>query len=147
MSNHPSRAACRRAPQPRHPRLVDTLERAIAALKLTLESPPRPEIIAMMIDEDYIGHSMIVVDGTSPGSESKVIEVVCLAAERADARDRVVLASVRPDGGVEPDDIERWAVLDGVAAQHGCELIEWLVLDGRRGYMPRALTGAPERWP
>lgn len=151
MSTHPSRVDRRRTRRrrtSRPERLIDSLDRAIEALKLIVTVPAKPEIIAMLIDENGIGRSMIVIDGTNPGNETNVVDVITTAAEQAGARDSLVLASVRPGGGLESEDCHRWFELDDAAHERGCELIEWLVLDGRRhAYLPRALVGAPERWP
>ena len=58
----------------------------------------------------------------------------------------MIVASSRPDGDVEPDDVHRWLEASDQCRAGGLELVEWFVL-GRSGpQRPRELFGEPERW-
>jgi hypothetical protein len=71
---------------------------------------------------------------------------VSATAAHAAPIEAMIVASSRPDGDVEPDDVHRWLEAGDLCRSGGIELIEWFVL-GRSGpKCPRELFGEPERW-
>lgn len=127
---------------------IDPIRSADDALAvLTLAAPYGHDTIVMLLDAEHRGASILIVSDTDdPDAMFHVLER-CLAV----TRDRpqvaaLVLASSRPTGEVEPDDIHRWLEASDQCEAGGLELIEWFVL-GRSGpQCPRTLFGEPERW-
>ena len=68
------------------------------------------------------------------------------AATKPRARS-IVLASVRPDSGMLPGDVDRWLEASAIVDQHGLVLLEWFVIGPMGPECPRDLLGEPERWP
>jgi hypothetical protein len=103
--------------------------------------------IVILLDAEHRGSSILIVSHTDDLDAMFHVLDHCLAA----TRDRpeiasLVLASSRPTGDVEPDDIHRWLEASDQCAAAGLELAEWFVL-GRSGpQCPRRLFGEPERW-
>jgi hypothetical protein len=127
---------------------IDPIRSAGDALAvLALAAPHGHDTIIILLDTEHRGSSILIVNGTDdPDAMFHVLDR-CLAT----TRDRpeiasLVLASGRPMGDVEPDDIHRWLEASDQCAAAGLELIEWFVL-GRKGpQCPRHLFGEPERW-
>ena len=112
----------------------------------TLAVPRRAETVVVLLDDDRRGRSIINVDGTSdPDAVLDVAELAIALADRSPLVGAAVIASVRPAGGDDLDDVERWLELDERFAMAGIELVEWYVY-GRSVSRPRVLFGEPERW-
>ncbi len=58
-----------------------------------------------------------------------------------------MLATVRPGGGVEAGDIDRWFDASEIVEGHGLVLIEWFVFGADGVASPRDLLGEAQRWP
>jgi hypothetical protein len=130
------------------PSVVDSADDALAVITHAMCRPPKPEVIVLVLDSDWRGHAVVIVDGTE--SPDAVIEVVELLAEgSAEAQRPVtfVVASVRPVDGPLPGDADRWLELCEIAELHGCEIAEWFVLDGEVAWCPRDLLAERPRWP
>ena len=54
------------------PRLVDSADAALDTIYLAAHAPARAEIIVLLLDGDYVGHTVMVIDGTT--SPDAVIE-------------------------------------------------------------------------
>jgi hypothetical protein len=139
-------------PDPDHvcivPRLVDSAEAAIQTILASAHDPAQSQVIAVLLDPDYIGHTVLVVDGTtSPDNVVEVMEHLAEAAAEAGREQVVVLASIRPDDGPLPGDVDRWIELSDLADTHGCELVEWFVIRDRVAWCPRDFLVEPPRWP
>jgi DNA repair protein RadC len=141
----PEYCAAHRVPRPDVDVLGDAAT-ALALLHAMMASPPRSETIAILLDAERRGISVFVVNGTTAADAVlDVIEVIGAATHVDDVLDGVVLASVRPGGGVEPGDIDRWLGASDTLERRGVELVEWFVI-GRAVECPRDLLGAPPRW-
>lgn len=145
---------CRRSDQfgselaPPIPTVVDTAEAALAVVLVAAQVPARDEVIALLLDADLRGHSIVVVDGTvSPDAVVDVMELIGEAVARADRDQTIVLTSVRTDCGPLPGDVDRWLELNEVAETLGCELLEWFVITDGVAWCPRDFLAEPPRWP
>jgi hypothetical protein len=127
---------------------IDPIRSAADALAvLALAAPYGHDTIVILLDAEHRGSSILIVSDTDDLDAMFQVLDRCLAATR-DRQEIVglVLASSRPTGEVEPDDIHRWLEASDQCAAAGLELVEWFVL-GRRGpQCPRSLFGEPERW-
>ena len=129
------------------PRLVDSADAALDTIFLAAHAPARPEVIALLLDVDYVGHTVMVVDGTtSPDAVVDVAELIGESAAEAGRQQAVVLASVRPGLGPLPGDVDRWLELSDMAESFGCELVEWFVISDGVVWCPRGLLAEPPRW-
>lgn len=128
---------------------ADTVSDPWAALLLIdafVSAPRQPEIVALLLDHERRGMTSLKVNDI--GDPESVLGVADSIVTRRDQNERfgaIILASVRPGGSDELDDVERWLTLDETFASAGIELIEWFVL-GRSISCPRALLGEPNRW-
>ena len=123
---------------------------AIALLNASIDRPPRPETILLLLDDDRRGVSIVTVTGTDePDQVVGVIEHVLEAVAATDSVaveiGSMVVATVRPGGGLEPGDGDRWFEMCDLSDDHGIELVEWFVF-GRSLSCPRDQVGAPPRW-
>jgi len=127
---------------------VDTVDDAGARLLIDsfMARPRRSETIVLLLDHARRGVQVInVTDTHEPDAVHDVVDLaIAKSAGLADIGG-VVLASVRPDGRTDLDDVERWLDLDEQLAGAGLELIEWYVF-GRSVSLPRVLLGEPTRW-
>lgn len=143
---------CRRSDDPdatpSMPRLVDSAESALQTVIEAAHHPAQPQVIAVLLDPDYIGHTVLVVDGTtSPDAVVEVMELLGEAAAESGREQTFVLASIRPADGPLPGDVDRWIELSDLAESHGCELVEWFVISDGVAWCPRDFLIEPPRWP
>ena len=127
---------------------IDDADAALAIIRLALHSPAIHETVALVLDADRTGRTVVVVDGTvEPDSVLDVVETLAetIAAARHDGA--LVVASVRPGGQPVDGDDDRWLEASELAEAAGVELLEWFVLDGcGRTWSPRDLLGEAPRW-
>ncbi len=127
---------------------IDPIRSAEDALAvLALAAPYGHDTIVILLDADRRGTSvMVVTDTVDPGALFGVIDACVAAASPDTPIAAMVVASSRPDGDLEPDDVHRWLEASDQCRAGGLELVEWFVL-GRSGpKRPRELFGDPERW-
>jgi hypothetical protein len=128
---------------------IDPIRSADDALAvLALAAPYGHDTIVILLDADRCGSSIMVVTDTVDHDALFGVIDVCVAATAAHGApiEAMIVASSRPDGDVEPDDVHRWLEAADLCRSGGVELIEWFVL-GRSGpQCPRELFGEPERW-
>lgn len=132
---------------------VITAHEALAIVELAASSRPRHETIAFLLDDCYRGTGLITVvsDTVDPDCVIRVAEVMAELGALSSGVGRetayIIIASVRPDGDLGPDDAFRWCSTSDVVESHGLTLLEWFVLGAAGIDCPRDLTGEPERWP
>lgn len=127
---------------------VRTAADALHVLSLAIERPLCCETHAFLLDADGVGGLLVVVSGTAHAAAVlDVVEVMATAGGRVPGLCSLVVASVRPDGGVEPSDAGLWHEARSVAEGHDIDLLEWFVIGPRGVGTPRSLAGDAERWP
>lgn len=151
------------SPSPYIPRAyvdpIDNAADALAVVHLAMRQPLQPEIIAFLLDDDSRGGTIVSVsDVDDDDAVFRVVDLMCQALAGARARSAepdlevepagfgLVVATVRPEGGVVTGDTYRWLEASSIAADHGVELVEWFVIGPDGPACPRALLGEPERW-
>lgn len=108
--------------------------------------PQRHETVAVLLDHDRRGISIVSVDGTvDPDAVFHVADLLTESVSSSANVGAVILASVRPDGNDELDDLDRWPELSCQLDEVGIELVEWFVV-GKGVSCPRTLLGEPHRW-
>jgi len=120
---------------------------ALALVCSATSDPPVAETIVVLLAPDRTGSCVVIVDGTDPPErEVDVVEALSGIAARSDAGVAAMLvATVRPGGGVMDDDADRWLEMSSIAEQHGLVLVEWFVC-GTETECPRDLLGDAPRW-
>jgi hypothetical protein len=132
---------------------IDSAAAALAVVALAMRRPPTHETIALVLDTDRRGRTIVVVDGThEPDAVLDVIERVAGSIAESGRSGCVVLATIRPGGGPEEGDDDRWLEASDLADDVGVELLEWFVITGdspslgARTWCPRDLLGETPRW-
>ena len=131
---------------------VDSAPAALAVIQLAMRLPATSETIAVVLDEDLRGRTVVVVDGTDdPDSVVAVVERLADTIAVSGRDGALVVASIRPGRGPVPGDLDRWLEASEIAEDAGVDLLEWFVVDGLAGagtaWCPRDLLGEPPRWP
>jgi phosphoserine phosphatase len=125
---------------------IDSAESALTVVALAIRRPQRPETVALLLDHERRGISVVIVSGTErPDDVIEVAECLTTAGVDIERVGALVLATVRPGGGVLVDDADRWCDMSDVAADSGIELVEWFVIGDDIG-CPRDQLGEPPRW-
>jgi hypothetical protein len=125
---------------------IDHPDTALAVVTLAADDPPRPATIVLLLDHEHRGVCVTVVSGTARADDS--VEVADHLAGVATTTGRIgamVVATVRPGGGLLDDDVDRWLEMSELVGAHGVELLEWFVL-GTVTECPRDRLGEPPRW-
>ena len=130
---------------------VESAPAALAVIRLAMHLPPTHETIAVVLDDDHRGHTIVVVDGTEhPDSVLDVVERLADSIVASGRDGSLVVASIRPGRGPLEGDGDRWLEASDLADAAGVELLEWFVVDGAPGagtaWCPRDLLGEPPRW-
>lgn len=128
-----------------------TVRSAAAARRLLrpLVAPPdTQQTLAFLLDHRWVGGLIVAVEHTHlPEHLLGVVEVMSLAGARTPPMRSLVVATVRPDGGLHPDDGDLWLEASHTAQRHGILLVDWFVVGSRGFQCPRDLLGEPPRWP
>jgi len=128
---------------------IDPIRSADDALAvLALAAPYGHDTIVILLDAERRSSSIMVVTDTVDHDALFGVIDACVAASAAHGApiEAMIVASSRPDGDLDPDDVHRWLEAGDQCRSSGIELIEWFVL-GRSGpQCPRELFGDPERW-
>jgi hypothetical protein len=120
---------------------------ALRVVSMAMCRPLEAETIAFFLDDCSCSNTITVVSGTTePDAIVAVAECVARAASRSPSLCGVVLATVRPGGGLIPGDRDRWQLIDAVTESQGIELVEWFIVGPAGVDCPRGLSGEPERW-
>lgn len=128
---------------------IDPIDSELVAFSMVahvLHRPARSETIALLLDDQRRGLSVLVVSGTErPDALFDVVDLIVEVDRQGHELGAVVLASVRPGGGPEPADVDRWLEASELLGGRGVELVEWFVV-GDVVACPRDLLGEPPRW-
>lgn len=128
---------------------VDRIEDAATALMLVdaLASDPRShQTLIVLLDDEHRGFSIVNIPSTVDNdSVLYAADHMAGVAHHLDEIGAVIIASFRPGGSDELDDVERWLTIDEQLNAVGVELIEWFVI-GTSVSCPRALLGDAPRW-
>jgi hypothetical protein len=121
---------------------------AMSVFAAQMSSPLQAETLVMFLDSVGCGSTLVTVTDTDdPFHIVDIAEVMAHTAGSSPDISGIVLASVRPGGGVLPGDDELWLEAADVVDEAGSMLIDWLII-GRDGTIsPRELLGMPSRWP
>ena len=112
---------------------IRTSLEALRVVSMAMRHPLEAETIAFFLDDCSSSNTITVISGTvDPDSIVAVAECVALAASRVPSLCGVVLATVRPHGGLLPGDLDRWQLIDAVTADQGIELVEWFIVGPTR---------------
>jgi hypothetical protein len=129
------------------PEPIRTAAEARALLETAISRPLRDETVAFLLDDAGHGRTIFVVAGTDrPESVLDVVEHLAAAGRISGLLSALVLASVRPGGGIVPGDIDRWFDASEIAQDHGVQLLEWFIYGPQGFTCPRDLLGEAERW-
>ena len=140
-----------RVPRANEP--IDSPRAALAVVSLAVRRPLGHQTIALVLDQDRRGRSIVVVEGTTdPDAPLAIVEQVAASIADAGETGGLVLATVRPGGGPLPGDDERWLEASDLADDLGVELVEWFVIGAEtptvaaNAWCPRDLLGELPRW-
>jgi hypothetical protein len=130
---------------------IDSAAAALAVIKLAMHLPLTVETIALVLDADHRGRTVVVVDGTdAPESVIEVAERLTDAIAGSGHDGALVLATVRPGGAPAAGDADLWLEASELADAVGVELLEWFVIADDTGpptaWCPRDLLAEPPRW-
>jgi hypothetical protein len=132
---------------------IDSPDAALAVIDLAVRRPLTHETIALVLDADRRGRTVVVVDGTEePDAVLDVVETVGASIASTGRSGCLVLATVRPGGGPLSDDDDRWLEASELADDLGVELLEWFVITSDQpsvaaaAWCPRDLLAEPPRW-
>jgi hypothetical protein len=119
---------------------------ALAVVSLAIRRPHAPETIVVLLDHDRRGITVAVITGTvEADAVLDVVECICAAGTGTGRLGAIVVATVRPAGGMVLGDADRWVEACAIADDHGVELVEWFVV-GHDVDRPRELVGDGPRW-
>ena len=127
---------------------IRSADEALAVLSVAITQPLVHETMSFVLDASGRGNTVTVVSGTNrPDMVVDIAECLAVAAATKPRARSIVLASVRPDSGMLPGDVDRWLEASAIVDQHGLVLLEWFVIGPMGPECPRDLLGEPERWP
>jgi len=126
---------------------IDSPADALTLIELTIKQPRQCETIAILLDHERRGLSIFTVTGTTEADAMfDILDIlVDTANSGTDRLGGVILASIRPAGRVEPEDVDRWLEASEMLELGGLELVEWYVI-GDDVACPRDLLGERPRW-
>lgn len=126
---------------------IDPIRSADDALAvLALAAPFGHDTIAILLDADRCGTTLMIVSDTVDRDALFRVIDACVAAAQRTSIEALVVASSRPDGVMEAADAYRWLEASNQCRTGGVELVEWFVLGVSGPQRPRELLGEPERW-
>lgn len=122
-------------------------DQALAVFRLAMSHPLCAETLVMFVDHNGCGHDLVSVSGTiEPSHVIDVAETMAMCASVGTDIRGLIMATVRPGGGLVEGDDELWLEAADAVQQTGLVLIEWFVI-GRGGvHSPRELLGVPAQW-
>ncbi len=125
---------------------VHSPEEALDAFSSTA-TLDRSQVLALLLDADHTGTTCLAVDDVpSPDGVLQVGSALAELARHDIGLVAVALASVRPGGGAELADIDRFQALSARLAGGGVTLLDWFVLGEHSAIGLGELVGAPWHW-
>lgn len=131
----------------------DPIRSPFDALRLvwaSLDSDPRHQTVVVTLDAERCGLAVMLVNDTAdPDAFLGLVDSVTEAAVVHPEMAALIVATVRPDGGFDVDDLARWHEADETCDESGLELVEWFVVGAAVSVSvscPRQLCGVPSRW-
>ena len=126
---------------------ITSAEQALCVFRLAMCHPLSPETLIMFLDSGRRGQELISVSGTAePTDLIDVADTMAFCASANDDITGLVIATVRPGGGLLPEDDDLWIEADDIVRESGLTLVDWLVI-GRSGAQSlRERLGIPPRW-
>jgi hypothetical protein len=120
---------------------------AVRLLQLAVSLPLEHETHTFLLDDGGIGGLIVRIDGTEPpDSVLDITSVMSHVGAGVPGMSSLVVATVRPGGGLAPGDIDRWLEASDIALAHDITLLEWYVVNRQGFHCPRELIGEPPRW-
>lgn len=125
---------------------IDSAEVAYALIAQLSNSIDRDRTLAILLDHEHRGISIVDVDGTiDPDAVLVVADVITEFAASRPEIGAAIIATVRPGGSMNRHDPVRWVEASEVCELGGVELLDWVIV-GRQVVSPRAVSGAADRW-
>ena len=135
-----------RAPRARIDPILSATD-AMAVFALQMSRPRRHETLVMFLDGDRHGSTLVTVSDTSdPFCVVDIAEAMALGAIENPDIDALVIASIRPTGGMRASDNDLWLEAADVVEVCGLVLIDWLIVGPASVHSPREQLGMPSRW-
>lgn len=126
---------------------INSATQALTVFGLAMTYPLAHETLTMFLDANHCGHELVSVSGTDEARHViDVAETMAISASASTEITALVLASVRPGGGILPGDDELWFEAADVVEESGLVLIDWLIIGRGCTQSPRAQLGIPSRW-
>ncbi len=142
---HLSSAYCRR----NDPMPVRNHADAVRLISAAVHEPLEHQTLGVLLDRHGRGRENAIIDvsGTvEPEAMLRVTNFMSMLGERSHPFTRLVVATVRPNGGLLAEDVDRWLEASQIAEGYGVRLIEWYVVHPDGISRPRELLGEPPRW-
>ena len=117
---------------------------AVEVIRHALDPTIEHQSAFLPLDHRRVGGTIVVINEiTDDDNIVDCVEMVALAAKPR----FLVMAPVR-GGLVVDDDFDRWIDASMAAVAHGCELLDWLIIDHRRAVsVPDTLGFTPaDQW-
>lgn len=138
--------SCTRALGPMPIRSADD---AMYLLARAVKRPVEHEVLGCLLGPRGIsvdGRVLSVTETDRPDRVLGVVEWLCELAALEPLATQLLVASVRPNSGVLPGDVDRWLEASAICESVGLVLVEWFVIGPHGFECPRDLLGEPERW-
>ncbi len=119
---------------------------ALDAMRTAISDPLRAETLGILLDDASRGSIVVVSPIEHPDGMLQVADCLSAAGGLDPTVASLVLATIRPNGGVTAADVDRWLEASDIAESNGVPLVEWFVIGPSGVACPRDLLGEPERW-
>ena len=122
---------------------------ARALFALQMSEPVVDETLVMLLDDQLCGSTLLTISGTRSVEQLlQAAEAVAMIANSTPEIGSVVIASVRREGATADLLVPGlWSTLDDIVEASSVVLLDWLVTGPWGLLLPRAMYGAPSRWP
>ncbi len=101
-------------------------EHAIAVIHRVVADPPQSAVIVLLVRCDHSVEGVVEVSGIQRAEQ--VLDVLdCVLAAASTRVEGVIVASIRPDGGIVAADCDLWHDVEETVVDAGLRLIDWYV--------------------